>query len=96
MHDLVSRTQYSRFHGWRSPPDYSEALSIMLENWCWLPKELKHLSCHYTTLGSELLQQWKTQHPGEEEPEGTIPDELVNPLTHNRYAFRALYLLDQL
>ncbi|WPG99076.1 zincin [Acrodontium crateriforme] len=96
VHDLVSRTQYSRFHGWRSPPDYAEALAIMLENWCWDSKELKHLSCHYTALDPKLLQEWKTQHPGEEEPPITIPDVLLNPLSCNRNSFRALYLLDEL
>jgi metallopeptidase MepB len=96
IHDLLSRTQYSVFHGWHSPPDYAEALSIMLENWCWLPGELKQLSCHYTSLSPQLAEKWKTQNPGKELPRKTIPDDLVGPLTENRYAFRSLYLLDQL
>jgi metallopeptidase MepB len=96
IHDLLSRTQYSVFHGWHSPPDYAEALSIMLENWCWLPGELKQLSCHYTALSPQLAERWKAQNPGKELPTKTIPDELVGPLTENRYAFRSLYLLDQL
>jgi metallopeptidase MepB len=96
IHDLLSRTRYSVFHGWHSPPDYAEALSIMLENWCWLPGELKQLSCHYTALSTELAEEWKAQNPGEELPPKTIPDDLVGPLTENRYAFRSLYLLDQL
>ncbi|KAI5253395.1 zincin [Aureobasidium subglaciale] len=96
LHDLVSRTQYSRFHGWRSPPDYAEALSIMLENWCWLPEELKQLSCHYTTLCPGVLQEWQLQHPNEPTPPISIPDSLVDPLIQHRHAFRALYMLGQL
>ncbi|KAI5237509.1 zincin [Aureobasidium subglaciale] len=96
MHDLLSRTQYSVFHGWHSPPDYAEALSIMLENWCWLPDELKKLSCHYTAINSELVEAWKMQNPGKELPQKAISDDLVVPLTENRYAFRSLYLLEQL
>ncbi|KAI5273138.1 zincin [Aureobasidium subglaciale] len=96
IHDLVSRTQYSRFHGWRSPPDYAEALSIMLENLCWLPEELKQLSCHYTTLSPELLREWRIQHPDEPDPPVSIPDSLVNLLIQHRHAFRALYMLGQL
>ncbi|KAI5196679.1 zincin [Aureobasidium subglaciale] len=96
MHDLLSRTQYSVFHGWHSPPDYAEALSIMLENWCWLPDELKKLSCHYTAFDSELAEEWKMQNPGKELPSKAISDDLVVPLTENRYAFRSLYLLEQL
>jgi metallopeptidase MepB len=96
IHDLLSRTQYSVFHGWHSPPDYAEALSIMLENWCWLPGELKQLSCHYTSLSTELAEGWKAQNPGKDLPPKTIPDDLVSPLTENRYASRSLYLLDQL
>lgn len=96
IHDLLSRTQYSRFHGWRSPPDYAESLSIMLEDWCWLGDELKKLGCHYTASDPILLQEWQNQHPGQEQPPITIPDSLVNPLVSNRHAFRALYMLGQL
>ncbi|KEQ99245.1 hypothetical protein AUEXF2481DRAFT_26461 [Aureobasidium subglaciale EXF-2481] len=96
IHDLVSRTQYSPFHGWCSPPDYAEALGIMLENWCWLPEELKQLSCHYTTLCPGLLQEWQLQHPNEPTPPMSIPDSLVDPLIQHRHAFRALCMLGQL
>lgn len=96
IHDLLSRTTYSRFHGWRSPPDYAEALSIMLENYVWLPSELKLMSCHYTSLSPELLHEWQIQHPDEKPPIATIPDHLLDPLIQSHFGFRALYMLSQL
>lgn len=59
----------------------------MLENWCWLGQELKHLSCHYTALDPVLLQEWRTQHPGEADPPVEVPDALIEPLIQNRHAF---------
>ncbi|KAK9462458.1 uncharacterized protein V1516DRAFT_670319 [Lipomyces oligophaga] len=47
IHNLVSVTEYSRFHGTRVSRDFVEAPSQMLEFWCWEPKELKRLSGHY-------------------------------------------------
>ncbi|KAI5207689.1 hypothetical protein E4T38_03304 [Aureobasidium subglaciale] len=73
-----------------------QALGIMLENWCWLPEELKQLSCHYTTLCPGLLQEWQLQHPNEPTPPMSIPDSLVDPLIQHRHAFRALCMLGQL
>ncbi|KAK6331058.1 hypothetical protein TWF718_003248 [Orbilia javanica] len=49
IHDLVSRTVYSRFHGTNTVGDFVEAPSQMLENWCWEPEQLKELSSHYET-----------------------------------------------
>lgn len=49
IHDLVSRTVYSRFHGTAVVEDFVEAPSQMLENWCWTPSQLKRLSHHYQT-----------------------------------------------
>ncbi|KAJ6264261.1 Saccharolysin [Drechslerella dactyloides] len=47
IHDLVSRTIYSRFHGTNTVGDFVEAPSQMLENWCWEPEQIKQLSSHY-------------------------------------------------
>ncbi|EKD15436.1 peptidase family M3 [Drepanopeziza brunnea f. sp. 'multigermtubi' MB_m1] len=49
IHDLASRTKYSRFHGTSVVRDFVEAPSQMLENWCWTPSQLKSLSNHYET-----------------------------------------------
>ncbi|KAK0640639.1 peptidase family M3-domain-containing protein [Cercophora newfieldiana] len=55
MHDLVSRTTYSRFHGVSVARDFIEAPSQMLENWCWIPSCLTALSSHYET-GEQIPQ----------------------------------------
>lgn len=47
IHDLVSETKYSRFHGTNVARDFVEAPSQMLEYWCWQPEQLKFLSSHY-------------------------------------------------
>ncbi|OKL57232.1 hypothetical protein UA08_07388 [Talaromyces atroroseus] len=49
IHDLVSKTRYSRFHGTMTVLDFCETPSKMLENWCWLPGPLQSLSHHYET-----------------------------------------------
>jgi metallopeptidase MepB len=49
IHDLVSRTRFSRFHGTRVVRDFVEAPSQMLEYWCWTPSVLKPLSQHWQT-----------------------------------------------
>lgn len=66
IHDLVSVTIYSRFHGTSVVRDFVEAPSQMLENWCWKPEQLKSLSSHYETgerLPDDLIQALvRTQH----------------------------------
>ncbi|TXT07346.1 hypothetical protein VHUM_03066 [Vanrija humicola] len=49
FHGLCSATQFSRFHGTHVSRDFVEAPSQMLENWCWLPEQLKTMSEHYET-----------------------------------------------
>lgn len=49
IHDLSGRTRYSYFHGTNVVPDFVEAPSQMLENWCWTPSVLKSLSKHWDT-----------------------------------------------
>lgn len=96
IHDLISKTKYSRFHGTRLPVDIGEMPSTLLENWCWDKDILKYLSCHFSTLKSEYSAKWLKHHPNEKTPPKTIPDELLNKIIHNRNIFRGLYHLYQL
>lgn len=89
MHDLVARTQYARFHGHRSPPDFCEIPSIMLENWCWLRDELRSMSYHFTTARSETQNDTSVNKK-------TIPDDLLDGLIKTRHINRAAWFLRQL
>ncbi|KAI9704772.1 MAG: hypothetical protein M1836_006552 [Candelina mexicana] len=96
IHDLVSRTIYSRFHGTNTVRDFVEAPSQMLENWCWTPSQLKSLSQHYSYLSPEYAQTWKEQSEKNEEPSERIPDELISNLIKTKHVNDALFNLRQL
>ncbi|TQV96368.1 hypothetical protein V2A60_003219 [Cordyceps javanica] len=98
IHDLVSQTQYSQFHGPEGVPvDFGELPSQMLEYWCWTPSQLKSLSCHYSHLGPEMLALWREKNEGKTQPSPQIPDDLIEALTRDgRLTFGPLFHLDQI
>ncbi|KAL2857066.1 peptidase family M3-domain-containing protein [Aspergillus pseudoustus] len=97
IHNLVSKTIYSRFHGTRTVRDFVEAPSQMLENWCWTPTQLKSLSKHYSTLSPEYLAAWKEQQgSGQAEPSEKIPDEVIANIIRTKHVNDALFNLRQL
>ncbi|KAL1987257.1 hypothetical protein VTN96DRAFT_4285 [Rasamsonia emersonii] len=97
IHDLVSKTTYSRFHGTNTVRDFVEAPSQMLENWCWTPWQLKSLSQHYSTLSPEYFKSWEEQAPiGAAKPPEKIPDELIENLIRTKHVNDALFNLRQL
>lgn len=97
IHNLLSRTRYVRFHGTNMPQrDFGEMPSMMLENWCWMKDVLKELSCHYTALGTNYLETWRSRNRGAPDPPREIPDDLVDDLIKQRYLSRGLYHLEQL
>lgn len=49
IHNILSQTKYSRFHGTAVPRDFVETPSQMLEFWTWSKNELKKLTAHYET-----------------------------------------------
>ncbi|KAL2255724.1 hypothetical protein VTK26DRAFT_2808 [Humicola hyalothermophila] len=56
IYDLASKTTYARFHGPAGTViDFGEAPSQVLENWCFIPEQLKALSRHYSYLSPEYL-----------------------------------------
>jgi len=97
IHDLVSRTTYSRFHGTNTVRDFVEAPSQMLENWCWTPSQLKALSRHYSTLSSDYYDSWKeAAGSNAEKAEERIPDDLIQKLIKTKNLNGALFNLRQL
>ncbi|CAG8075576.1 unnamed protein product [Penicillium olsonii] len=101
IHDLVSRTIYSRFHGTSTVRDFVEAPSQMLENWCWTPSQLRSLSRHYSTLSPEYLSSWQEAQASNgktasEKPSERIPDEIIENLIRTKHVNDALFNLRQL
>ncbi|KAF2805631.1 zincin [Mytilinidion resinicola] len=96
IHDLVSRTIYSRFHGTSTVRDFVEAPSQMLENWCWTPSQLKSLSHHYSYLSPEYQAAYAESSGGAKRPEETVPDELISNLISTKHINDALFNLRQL
>ncbi|KAK5938868.1 metalloendopeptidase [Knufia obscura] len=96
IHDLVSRTTYSRFHGTSTVRDFVEAPSQMLENWCWTPSQLKALSKHYSTLSDDYYKAWKDSNSAADKPEETLPDDLIEKLLKTKNLNGALFNLRQL
>ncbi|KAI9654186.1 MAG: hypothetical protein M1829_000968 [Trizodia sp. TS-e1964] len=102
IHDLVSRTHYSRFHGTATVRDFVEAPSQMLENWCWAPSQLKSLSHHYSHLSTEYATAWRESQnstlnvSGDKTAPEKIPDELLSNLIKTKHINDALFNLRQL
>ena len=97
IHDLVSKTIYSRFHGTNVVRDFVEAPSQMLENWCWTPSQLKALSHHYSWLSPEYEAAWREQAGKDQpQPEKQLPDELIENLIKTKHVNDALFNLRQL
>jgi metallopeptidase MepB len=60
---------------------------MMLENWCWLPNELKAIGRHYTRVDPIYMETWLKDNPGRDTPSEKIPDELLrHHLTRYRHA----------
>ncbi|PSN69222.1 zincin [Corynespora cassiicola Philippines] len=96
IHDLVSRTTYSRFHGTNTVRDFVEAPSQMLENWCWTPSQLRSLSHHYSYLSPEYEAAYKESAATDKKPSEQIPHSLIANLISTKHVNDALFNLRQL
>lgn len=98
IHDLVSRTIYSRFHGTSTVRDFVEAPSQMLENWCWTPSQLKALSKHYSYTSTEYATAYveKLEDKSGAKPSESIPDDLIDKIIKTKHVNDALGNLRQL
>lgn len=95
IHDLVSKTTYSCFHGTEVAIDFGEAPSQMLENWCWTPSILKGISNHYSYL-PPYRQLWEKKIDTAHRPAERIPDSMIESLMRGRYVNSAQINLRQL
>ncbi|KAF2672618.1 zincin [Microthyrium microscopicum] len=96
IHDLVSRTTYSRFHGTNTVRDFVEAPSQMLENWCWTPSQLKSLSKHYSYVDPQFAEEWAKTSGTSTKPSETIPDDIIESIIKTKHVNDALFNLRQL
>nr|POE82460.1 saccharolysin [Quercus suber] len=97
IHDLVSRTIYSRFHGTSTVRDFVEAPSQMLENWCWTPSQIKALSKHWSYLSPDYAAAYKaTSKSGADQPAKHMPDNLIDSIIRTKNVNAALFNLRQL
>lgn len=96
IHDLVSKTTYSRFHGTNVVRDFVEAPSQMLENWCWTPSQLRSLSRHWSYLTPQYEKIYKENSTDKAQPPETIPDDLINNIIKTKHVNDALANLRQL
>lgn len=101
IHDLVSRTTYSRFHGTSTVRDFVEAPSQMLENWCWTPSQLRSLSKHYSYLSDSYKTAYSdslasSKKPASTHPSEKMPDNLIDSIVRTRHVNDALFNLRQL
>ncbi|KAF2877491.1 hypothetical protein BDV95DRAFT_559390 [Massariosphaeria phaeospora] len=96
IHDLVSRTTYSRFHGTNTVRDFVEAPSQMLENWCWTPSQLRSLSKHYSYLSPDYEAAYKESSGSTKKPSEQIPNSIIANLINTKHVNDALFNLRQL
>lgn len=98
IHDLVSKTRFARFHGPEGvAPDFGELPSQLLEQWFWIPSQIKDFSLHYSYLSDETLRIWQKANRGAKQPDKHMPDELVKAIMDaRRFHFGPLFYLEQL
>ncbi|OQO05510.1 hypothetical protein B0A48_09279 [Cryoendolithus antarcticus] len=96
IHDLVSRTIYSRFHGTSTVRDFVEAPSQMLENWCWTPSQIAGLSKHWSYLSDDYAAAYKASANTDRLPAEAMPDDLIKSIISTRHINDALFNLRQL
>lgn len=93
---MLARTKYARFHGYEVCLEYGEAIGTMLENWCWIPDEIKAMSCHYTRIDDRYREAWQEANPGRPLPPERIPAELLEERFKRRTSNRIQLMLHQL
>ncbi|MCJ1420920.1 hypothetical protein MMC32_007280 [Xylographa parallela] len=93
IHNLVSKTKCSRFHGTSVDRDFVEAPAILLEKFLWNPRHVKELSYHYSYLSPEYFESWKASQSSQEglqRPPIQLPDQLIEQLVKTEHVNGAI------
>jgi metallopeptidase MepB len=96
IHELVALTKNARFHGTASPVDFAEAPSQMLENWCWIPSQLKRLGRHYSYTSPDSFQAWTKLADGKLRPPERLYEYQIEGILRSKHVNSALMYLRQL
>ncbi|MCJ1391623.1 hypothetical protein MMC18_004487 [Xylographa bjoerkii] len=93
IHNLVSKTKCSRFHGTSVDRDFVEAPAMLFEKFLWTSRHVKELSYHYSYLSPEYFESWKASQPSQEaltQPPAQLPDQLIEQLVKTEHVNGAL------
>jgi len=74
---------------------YSEAVSIMFEQFLWTPRHMRECSLHYAHMSEEYAKAWHAAHPGDELPPRELPEEAVTALLAARQRASAVRVRSQ-
>ncbi|KAK1249626.1 hypothetical protein MKX08_009629 [Trichoderma sp. CBMAI-0020] len=101
IHDLVSTTQFARFHGPDGTPiDFGEFPSRLLENLCHVPLVIHEISQHVSTLSnghsSHINQEREGAAAAASNPPKKIPEASIRVLLQRSKAMEALHHLNQI
>jgi metallopeptidase MepB len=81
MHSMLSKTRCAQFHG---PPgydlDFTEAVSMMFENFLWTPEHMANISLHYSYLSPEYLESWQQVNPGVSPPPRHLSEDMIDKM----------------
>lgn len=96
IHNLVSQTTYSCFHGTYTTRDFVETPSKMLEHWCWMPDQIKAISRHWSYISPEYKKAYMDNYASAaEQPEEKMPQQMIQSIINTRNVNAALANLSQ-
>lgn len=89
MHNLLSKTQFARFHGTSVDRDFVEAPSMLFENFLWMPLQMREISCHYSHISPVFMETWHAERIAKGEAidavSKQIPMEIVEKLAQTKH-----------
>jgi metallopeptidase MepB len=78
MHGALARTRCAQQHlivGRYMV--YSEAVSMVFEQFLWTPRHMRECSLHYSHLSAEYARAWRAANPGKELPPRELPEATI-------------------